>query len=231
MLIFAVGFVVVLAAVSIWKRRLLWSNPEDRPATAAVLLMTVGVGLIFPMQDHYLGEWLHSVFKIWYANDYLSLLALMVAVRLLAKTAALRLPKEQIHWSMRQVSRPTTVAAAVMLVFLATSPVARAPKWAGPIMDLPVGSLWVMWITYAGSQIWVLGFLLRLLWLLRRDREPADRGPVNWFIACATIGIATECIVIAAQYTSSLFELRWYGTLSAVACAAVGGMKAWKGHD
>jgi len=229
MLTAAVLIIVTLGVACVWQRRILWGHPEARAITSAIILMPMGVVLIFPAQEHYLGTWLHALTGVWYLNDYLSLLTLMIAVNYLVKFTALISPQitdEQARWEMRQVSRPSIVAALVMLWALASTKVARQPTWPGPIMDLPDGALWGMWGTYAVVQIWCLFFLLQLLRTLCKTAE--HKEPLYWFMACAVTGIATECIVIIAQYTNSLFALRWYGTMTAILFALIGGLRSWR---
>ena len=228
----AVFLIFALGAACLWHFRPLWRMPQARAIIIALVLMLSGLVLIFPAQEYYVGAWLHSLTGVWYINDYLSLLSLMIAVNYLVKFTALVSPEiddEQTAWRMRQVSRPSIGAAAFMLLMLATSPVARKSTWQGPIMDLPVGSLWAMWFPYALVQIWCLLFLLQLLWMLRETAH--NRESIYWFMATAVTGIATEGVVIAAQYIGSLFTLRWYGTLSAVLFALIGGLRSWRGRD
>lgn len=226
LLTFAVLAIVTLGGVCLWQRRLLWHRPQDRAITIAVLLMPIGVVLIYPDQERYLGAWLHDLTRVWYLNDYLSLLALMVAVCQLVKSVALRLEDVDTAWVTRQVNVPSALCALVMLGLFFTSPITREKAWPGPIMDLPVGSLWGMWFVYAIVSIWCLVFLLWLLLQVRSETD--DRRTLNWFIACALTGMSVEVAVIAAQYTRSLFAVRWYGTLAAVALAIIGGLRSWR---
>lgn len=225
MLIAAVIATITLGITCAWQRRHLWNQPEERAVTTAVLLMPIGLTLIYPTQEHYLGQWLHNATGLWYLNDYLALVALMIAVAQLFKSTALRLPAINTPWVTQQVNQPTAAAAACMLLLLATSNITHRPTWPGPIMDLPVGSLWSTWFIYAVTEIWCLTYLLYLLYLLRDEVD--DPWTTNWFIACAVTAITTEGIVITAQYTSALFEARWYGTLLAITFGCIGSMKAW----
>lgn len=220
MLAVVVAVVVMSAVVCLWGRRRL-RKPEDKAVTVGVALMAVSIVLIFPQSDLTVGEWLHHLTGVWYLNVYLSLVALMAAVCYLTRSAALRLDFGRLGWVMRQVAVPAAVAAALMLVELTNSPIARRPQFPGQIMYLPHPWLASMWICYAIAQIWQLSFLLWILLMLRKERE--SRAPTYWFIATTIVGIATEGIVIAAQFTTAMFGLRWYGTLLAITCAVIGG--------
>jgi hypothetical protein len=176
--------------------------------------------LIFPEADLTIGKQLQQITGVWYLNVYLSLVGFMVAVCYMTRFAALRLEFGRSTWVMRQVAVPAAGAAALMLIELSNSPIAQRPEFPGQIMYLPHPWLGSMWTTYALAQIWQLWILLWILLWLRRKRK--TQASTNWFIATAVIGMATEVVVIIAQWTTPMFVVRWYGTLLAVACAVIG---------
>jgi hypothetical protein len=207
-------FLAVAAGCCILYRRKSWRYRWDGVVTLSVGLQGVGFMLCAPIQVHYLGRWLFTLTGHGHLRDYFGHLCFISSAAALIYAVAYRIaPDGTIERFMRRIEIPATFAAAVMFVaILEARPLRHYP--AGDLFNVrPDGWLRVYWFTYGLILLYLLGYLIYLLRILRQD--PRSRVSANLYITASMIGLVSVVATMCHTVLSIEVPLHWFwGPLS-----------------
>jgi hypothetical protein len=145
-------------------------------------------------------------------------------------SAACRLaPDDQVESLMRRADVPAAVAAQIMLIAITMSGNLKQQRLPCPdFYDVPYDPwLRLYWATYGAILAYLLVFLVRLLWVLRRD--PRSQRGADLLLIAAAAGIPGPLTLVAdalaAPSPHHLSLWAWFlacapASLAAYACAA-----------
>ncbi len=190
-------FTLVLLVACVWIRRRSFRVPWYRAVTFSVILQAVAFVLITPelAVRTGAGPWLFRVSGVPHMRDYVGQLAFLAALVTLTWGLLSRLVSdERCEQIMRRLELSVAAAAGVMFIALASSNALRTdvPNFTDLDVD---GWLIVYWAFYGVVVIGLLGYVIRLLLVLRSD--PPSRVPADVFIAAAFVGVVEMGLLVA----------------------------------
>lgn len=189
---------MMLIGWSIFVRRYSWRFRWDRMITLGVAFQAAGLLLCAPdAPERQLGAILFEITGVTHVRDYFGHLCFIsAAVAVVCALICRLVPDAQVETVMRRVEWPCAGAALVMLICLTSSNSLTAWHGHADFFQEP-RDLWltIYWFTYMGIVAYVLGYMVRLLLILRQD--PRSRTSATTFIAAIAAGSIAMTAVIA----------------------------------
>jgi hypothetical protein len=226
-----IALALVLIGWCIWVRHLSWRCRRwDRALTIGMVLLAAALMLCAPVPGHYVWRILYPVTGIAHLRDYLGHLCFIAVVLCVIYSAACRLaPDDRVESLMRRADVPAAVAAQIMLIAVTMSGNLRQQRLNCPdFYDVPYdGWLRLYWATYGAVLAYLLVYLVRLLWVLRRD--PRSQRGADLLLTAAAAGIPGAVTLVAnalaAPSPHHLSLWAWFlacapASLAAYACGA-----------
>lgn len=225
-----VSTVLVAIGWCLYVRRRSWRFRWDGVLTLAVALQAAGFVLCMPAQGRWIGRALFGLTGITHIRDYIGGVCYLAATCAVVYGVAYRLTSaEQLERSMRFAEIPATVAALVMLVCLMSSRSLRV-RGVDDFFQVPCdGWLTLYWLTYLGTCVYLLNYLVRLLLVVRQD--PRSRVSADAYICAVAAGNAAIVaqmfhVLLPRLGVSSLWV--WMPLCVASALAALGIGWSWR---
>ena len=222
--------VITAISCSVWIRRTSWRMRWDGVLTLGVALQAAGFLLTIPTQSRMVSRFLFSIIGTAHVRDWIGHVCFMSAASCVVYAAAFRLVDDaHLGRVLKRLEYPSAVAAAVMLMCLLHARVLKTPG-VGDFFAVPCdGWLTGYWLTYSGICIYILGYMVRLLWVLRRD--PRNRISANVFITAVHVGyIAIGAIIWHALGVVVSVAWLWIPLATASALAATASAWSWRGR-
>lgn len=211
---------------AIWVRRKTWRIQWDRVLTMSVLFQGLSFALCAPTMSHYLGHALFRITGVAHLLDFFGHVLFICAICSVVYACACRLVLDhQLEDLLHKIEFPGSVAAGTMLAAITLSHnLSRNPT--PDFLDVPC-DFWlrVYWFTYGALVIYLLCFLVRLLWVLRRD--PRSRLTSDLFIIAAGIGLVSFAALLARVINPGLIARFWIWTPSCLAGGLAAFAAAW----
>jgi len=182
------GVGVLVSGWAVWHRRVTWRVPHDRALTLAVIFCAMTLFFCSPAQYNYVDSYFFHVTGIDHVAGFLGHLSSLAAFSTCIYAAVSRLvPDEEIEPVMRQAEYPVVFASLMLLIALTNSGALRRQSHAD-MMEVP-RDIWltVYWVVYLLIVVYLAGFLIRLLLVLRTD--PRSRTVATLLAAGAALGI------------------------------------------
>lgn len=188
---------------SLWIRRVTWSCRWEVAATLNVALQGLAVLLMSPLASETLGPVLHHMTGKWNLEDYIGHDCYIVAASAVVYNALGRLQDDNaLQRSFRQyVELPATVCIPLLL----------ATFWLGngteiyraDFFQVPT-DFWlaVYWTLLCGTLVYLLGYGMRALLILRRD--PRSRRIANIYLFASIAGILACTVRIVTAFVPEL---------------------------
>lgn len=214
----------------VWVRRHSWRFRWDGILTMSVALQGAGFLLCTPTQSLTISRFLFSIVGTAHVRDFVGHGCFMSAASCVAAAAGYRLvDDEHFHRLLRRIEYPSAIAAVLMLVCLLQSRALKTPG-TGDFLAVPCdGWLTTYWLTYSAICIYILGYMARLLLVLRRD--PRNRVTANLFIAAIAVGhIAIAAVAVHAFGGTVPVTWIWVPLATASALAATASTWSWRGR-
>jgi hypothetical protein len=215
----------------LWVRRKTWRVQWDRALTMSFLYQGLGFALSAPAMSHYLEDALFRISGVAHLRDFFGHVLFICAICSVIYACACRLvPDHELESVLYKIEFPGAIAAGTMLAALALSH--NLSRESPPdFLDVPC-DFWlrVYWLTYGAIVIYLLCFLVRLLWVLRRD--PRSRLTANLFIIAIGFGLVSFAVLL----TRVIFNLElvagfWIWTPSCVAGGLAAFAAAWSWRE
>ena len=180
---------------AIWVRRKTWRIQWERALTMSVLLQGSGFALCAPAMSHYLGHALFRITGVAHLHDFFGYVLFICAICGVIYACACRLvPDDELEDLLHKIEFPGAIAGGVMLAAITLSHNLSRESPAD-FLDVPC-DFWlrVYWLTYGAIIIYLLCFLVRLLWVLRRD--PRSRLTADLFIMATGLGLVSFAVLL-----------------------------------
>ena len=210
---------------AIWVRRKTWRVRWDRALTMSVLLQGLGFALCAPAMSHYLEHPLFRITGVAHLRDFFGYVLFICAICCVIYACACRLaPDDELEDLLHKIEFPGAIAGGTMLAAITLSHnLSREPPT--DFLDVPC-DFWlrVYWLTYGAIVIYLLCFVLRLLWVLRRD--PRSRLTSDLFIIASGLGVVSFAALLTRVINPGLVARFWNWTFWTPACVA-GGLAAF----
>jgi hypothetical protein len=224
---------IVLTAVgaAVWSRRKSWrSSVWQDTMTLALVLEGVGFILVAPWQTDLLGDLLFTVTGTAHMDDYLGHLCMLASVSAVIMAVAYRLiPKSGVERFMLRIEAPGAAAAIIMLVCILFSSNTKTQA-TYDFFNVPVdGWLRAYWITYGVTVVYLIGWLIRLLIILRADKR--SRLTCDLFGTGCAIGLVATTAIIARVVAPGLHipvQAVWAALSASIGFSAVAGWVSWR---
>lgn len=189
---FSIAAVLPISVWCLFVRRDTWKCKLRRALTVSVILVAVGVVLTSPLLTMFDTSLLIGAVGVQHFDDYLGHLCYLAALctityALLARTVPDRQVRKLMRW---RVEYPSALAAVVMLALVTASPKLRSEKTlhTPDFFEVPCGRLLhAYWTVYAVALLYLLGYMFRLLLVLRRD--PRSRRAANLYLMACVLGM------------------------------------------
>ena len=164
------GVGLVACGWAVWHRRVTWRLPYDRALTLAIVFGAATLFFCSPVQYNYLDSYFFDLTGIDHIASFLGQLSALAALSTCIYAAVSRLvPHEEIETVMRRAEYPVAFAILMMLVALANTRALRH-RVHGDMLQVPRDTwLTVYWVVLIVIAVYLAGFLLRLLLVLRTD--------------------------------------------------------------
>ena len=217
---------------SLWIRRGTWTCRWEVAATLNIALQGVAVALMSPLASEYLGPVLHDLTGKWNFEDYLGHDCYIVAASAIVYNALGRLQNDDaMQRSFRQyVERPATLCIPVLLAafWLGNGAAVYRPDFFQVPTDFWLS---VYWVVLCSILIYLLGYGMRALFVLRTD--PRSRRIANIYLAASTSGmlacgirILTACVPALQPHENG--KLVWVFACGCGAVFALAAAHSWR---
>ena len=221
---------ITCIAWSLWIRRVTWTCRWEVAATLNIALQGAAVLLMSPLASETLGHWLHALTGKWNLEDYVGHDCYIVAASAIVYNALGRLQDDNaMQRSFKQyVERPATLCIPLLLVTFSVGNGARIYK--PDFFDVPT-DFWLnlYWLLLCGTLIYLLGYGIRALLVLRKD--PRSRTIANLYLVASASGI-TACIVrITTAYVTPIQALEGGNLVWFFACLCGAGFALASAHS
>ena len=180
---------------AIWVRRKTWRIQWERALTMSVLFQGSGFALCAPAMSRYLGHALFRITGVAHLHDFFGYVLFICAICGVIYACACRLvPDDELEDLLHKIEFPGAIAGGVMLAAITLSHNLSRESPAD-FLDVPC-DFWlrVYWLTYGAIIIYLLCFLVRLLWVLRRD--PRSRLTADLFIMATGLGLVSFAVLL-----------------------------------
>jgi uncharacterized membrane protein YsdA (DUF1294 family) len=216
---------------AIWVRRKTWRIQWDRALTMSFLFQGLGFALCAPAMSHYLGHALFRISGVAHLLDFFGHVLFICAICCIIYACACRLvPDHELESVLYKIELPGAIAAGTMLAAITLSHnLSREPP--PDFLDVPC-DFWlrVYWLTYGAIVIYLQCFLVRLLWVLRRD--PRSRLISDLFIIAIGLGLVSFTVLLARIIINPGLVARfWIWTPACVAGGLAAFAAAWSWRE
>ena len=180
---------------AIWVRRKSWRIRWDRALTMSFLFQALGFALCAPAMSRYLEHALFRITGVAHLRDFFGHVLFICAICGVIYACACRLvPDRELESVLYKIEFPGAIAGGTMLAAITLSHnLSREPR--PDFLDVPC-DFWlrVYWLSYGAIIIYLLCFLVRLLWVLRRD--PRSRLTADLFIMATGLGLVSFAVLL-----------------------------------
>jgi hypothetical protein len=225
-----IALALCLCGGAIWVRRKTWRIQWDRALTMSVLFQGLGYALCAPAMSHYLGQALFRITGIAHLQDLFGHVLFICAICCVIYACACRLvPDDELEALLHKIEIPGAVAGAGMLAAMTLSH--NLTKKPPPdFFDVPC-DFWlkVYWITYGAIVLYLMWFLIRLLWVLRRD--PRSRTTADMFIMATGLGIVSFSLLLGRVLIPKFFPCVWIWVPLSMAGGLAAFAAAWSWRE
>lgn len=222
--------VVTLACIawSLWIRKTTWNSKWEVAATLNIALQGVAILLMSPWSSQTIGHWLYSFTNVWNLEDYIGHDCYLVAASAIVYNALGRLDSEhQLRRNFKQyIERPATIVIPFLLASFTLGNGTRVYR--DDFFTVPPDAwLACYWVVLCGTLIYLLGYGIKVLSVLRED--PRSRRIATAYIIGAACGIMacivriTMGLVPATQADSGVRGVWVFACLCGAAFALSGG--------
>jgi hypothetical protein len=215
---------------AIWVRRKTWRVRWDRALTMSVLLQGLGFALCAPAMSHYLEHPLFRITGVAHLRDFFGYVLFICAICCVIYACACRLAADhELESVLYKIELPGAIAGGTMLAAITLSHnLSREPPT--DFLDVPC-DFWlrVYWLAYGAIIIYLLCFLVRLLWVLRRD--PRSRLTADLFIMASGLGLASFAVLLTQIISPGLVARFWIWTPLSVSGGLAAFAAAWSWRE
>jgi hypothetical protein len=182
--------------------------------------------------SHYLEPALFRISGVAHLRDFFGHVLFICAICCVIYACACRLvPDHELESVLYKVEFPGAIAGGTMLAAITLSHnLSRQPP--PDFLDVPC-DFWlrVYWLTYGAVVIYLLCFLIRLLWVLRRD--PRSRLTADLFIIASGLGVVSIAALLTRCVSTpeGLIARFWIWTPACVAGGLVAFAAAWSWRE
>jgi hypothetical protein len=178
--------------------------------------------------SHYLEHPLFRISGVAHLRDFFGHALFICAICCIIYACACRLvPDRELESVLYKIEFPGAIAAGTMLAAITLSH-NLSHETAPDFLDVPC-DFWlrVYWLTYGAIFIYLLCFLARLLWVLRRD--PRSRLTADLYIIAAGLGLVSFAVLLTRCISTpeGLVARFWIWTPSSVAGGLTAFAAAW----
>ncbi len=220
----AVLIAITLSCIawSLWIRRVTWSCRWEVAATLNIALQGAAVFLMSPFASETIGPVLHHLTGKWNLEDYIGHDCYIVAASAIVYNAVGRLHQDEHmqRWFRQYIERPATLCIPVLLAtfWLGNGAAIYKPDFFQVPTDFWLS---VYWIALCGTLVYLLGYGVRAMLILRRD--PRSRVIANVYLFASLSGIVACAIRILTALIPALqpYENGRFVWLFACTCGAV----------
>lgn len=198
-----IAITLACIAWSLWIRRVTWSCRWEVAATLNIALQGLAILLMSPLASETLGKLLHAMTGMWNLEDYIGHDAYIVGASAIVYNALGRLQDDHaMQRTFKQyIERPATLCIPLLLAAFSLSNGATVYK--ADFFEVPT-DFWLSfyWLLLCGMLIYLLGYGVRALLVLRKD--PKSRAIANVYLVASTSGIVGCAIRILSAYVTPL---------------------------
>ena len=221
---------ITCIAWSLWIRRVTWTCRWEVAATLNIALQGAAVLLMSPLASETLGHWLHDLTGKWNLEDYIGHDCYIVAASAIVYNSLGRLQDDNaMQRSFKQfVERPATLCIPLLLVAFSVGNGARIYK--PDFFDVPT-DFWLnlYWLLLCGTLIYLLGYGIRALLVLRKD--PRSRTIANFYLVASASGIMACLVRITTAYVTPVQALEGGNLVWFFACLCGAGFALASAHS
>jgi hypothetical protein len=210
----------------LWVRRKTWRIRWDRALTLSFLFQGLGFALCAPAMSHYLEHPLFRISGVAHLRDFFGHVLFICAICCVIYACACRLvPDHELESVLYKIEFPGAVAGGTMLAAITLSH-NLSHETPPDFLDVPC-DFWlrVYWLTYGAIVIYLLCFVVRLLWVLRRD--PRSRLTANLCIIASGLGVVSLAVLLTRCINPGLVARFWIWTPASVAGGLAAFAAAW----
>jgi uncharacterized membrane protein len=179
---------------AVWHRRATWRLPYDRALTLAIVFGAATLFLCSPVQYNYLDSYFFDLTGIDHVASFLGQLSGLAALSTCIYAAVSRLvPHDEVETVMRRAEYPVAFAILIMLIALANTRALRQRAHPDMLQVPPDPWLAVYWVVLIVIAIYLAGFLLRMLLVLRTD--PRSRTVATLLAAGSVLTVVSFAAV------------------------------------
>jgi hypothetical protein len=221
---------IACIAWSLWIRRVTWTCRWEVAATLNIALQGAAVLLMSPLASETLGHWLHALTGKWNLEDYIGHDCYIVAASAIVYNSLGRLQDDNaMQRSFKQyVERPATLCIPLLLLTFSVGNGARIYK--PDFFDVPT-DLWLnlYWLLLCGTLIYLLGYGIRALLVLRKD--PRSRTIANFYLIASASGIMACVVRIATAFVTPIQGVEGGNLVWFFACVCGAGFALASAHS
>ena len=215
---------------SLWIRRVTWTCRWEVAATLNIALQGAAVLLMSPLASETLGHWLHALTGKWNLEDYIGHDCYIVAASAIVYNSLGRLQDDNaMQRSFKQyVERPATLCIPLLLVTFSVGNGARIYK--PDFFDVPT-DFWLnlYWLLLCGTLIYLLGYGIRALLVLRKD--PRSRTIANFYLVASASGIMACVVRITTAFVTPIQAVEGGNLVWFFACVCGAGFALASAHS
>lgn len=216
---------------TIWVRRKTWRLQWDRALTMSFLFQGLGFALTAPAMSHYLEHALFRISGVAHLRDFFGHVLFICAICCVIYACACRLvPDHELESVLYKIEFPGAIAGGTMLAAITLSD-SLSRETPLDFLHVPC-DFWlrVYWLTYGAVVIYLLCFVVRLLWVLRRD--PRSRLTADLFIIAGGLGVVSFAVLLTRIIVNPGLVARfWIWTPSCVAGGLAAFAAAWSWRE
>ena len=210
---------ITLASIwwSLWIRRFTWRCRWEVAATLNIALQGCAVALMSPAASATLGVFLHDLTGKWNLEDYIGHDCYIVAASAIVYNALGRLSgDDMLQERFKQyVERPATLCIPLLLATFSLGNGAQIYR--ADFFDVPT-DFWLnmYWLLLCGTLIYLLGYGIRALLVLRKDER--SRRIANVYLLASISGIIACLIRISTAFVTPLQHIEGGSLVWLFAC-------------
>lgn len=216
-LTFLIAFTLASISWSLWIRRVTWHCRWEVAATLNIALQGCAVALMSPAASATLGVALHKLTGKWNLEDYLGHDCYIVAASAIVYNALGRLSDDDaMQKSFKQyVERPATLCIPLLLAAFSVGNGAKI--YMADFFKVPT-DFWLSmyWLLLCGTLIYLLGYGIRALLVLRKDLR--SRRIANVYLLASASGIAACLVRITTAFLTPLQRIEGGSLVWLFAC-------------
>lgn len=229
-LTFLIALTLASIAWSLWIRRVTWHCRWEVAATLNIALQGCAVALMSPAASATVGVALHRLTGKWNLEDYLGHDCYIVAASAIVYNALGRLADDNaMQRAFKQyVERPATLCIPLLLATFSAGNGARIYR--ADFFKVPT-DFWLdmYWLLLCGTLIYLLGYGIRALLVLRKD--PRSRRIANVYLVSSASGIAACLVRLTTAFVTPLQRLEGGTLVWVFACLCGAGFALASAHS